>query len=155
MVKNPPANAGYITDVGLIPGSGWPLEEGMPTHSSILAWRIPWSLAGYSPWGHTVSRTQLSTRANPEQTPGGALAGNGQKALQAFGRFWACFWKQSESESRTRLFATPYSPWNFSTPTGVGSCSLLQGFSQHRVSHIAGRFCTSWATREAQEYWSG
>ena len=24
---------------------GWedPLEEGMPTHSSILAWRIPWT----------------------------------------------------------------------------------------------------------------
>ena len=30
-----------------------PLEKGMPTHSSILAWRIPWkkSLVGYSPWG--------------------------------------------------------------------------------------------------------
>ena len=35
---------------------GWedPLEEEMATHSSILAWEIPWteSLAGYSPWGH-------------------------------------------------------------------------------------------------------
>ena len=35
---------------------GWedPLEEGMTTHFSILAWRIPMdkrSLAGYSPWG--------------------------------------------------------------------------------------------------------
>ena len=31
-----------------------PLENGVATHSSILAWRIPWterSLAGYSPWG--------------------------------------------------------------------------------------------------------
>ena len=30
------------------------LEEEMATHSSILAWEIPWteSLAGYSPWGH-------------------------------------------------------------------------------------------------------
>ena len=30
-----------------------PLEEEMTTHSSILAWIIPWteSLAGYSPWG--------------------------------------------------------------------------------------------------------
>ena len=30
-----------------------PLEEGMATHSSILAWRIPWTedLAGYSLWG--------------------------------------------------------------------------------------------------------
>ena len=34
---------------------GWedPLEKEMATHSSILAWRIPWtrSLAGYSSWG--------------------------------------------------------------------------------------------------------
>ena len=29
------------------------LEKEMATHSSILAWRIPWkgSLVGYSPWG--------------------------------------------------------------------------------------------------------
>ena len=27
----------------LIPGLGRPLEEGMATHSSILAWRIPWT----------------------------------------------------------------------------------------------------------------
>ena len=33
VVKNPPANAG---DVGLIPGSGDPLEEGLANHSSIL-----------------------------------------------------------------------------------------------------------------------
>ena len=26
---------------------------------------------------------------------------------------------------------------------------------QTQVSHIAGEFLTSWATREAQEYWSG
>ena len=26
---------------------------------------------------------------------------------------------------------------------------------QTQVSHITGRFFTSWATREAQEYWSG
>ena len=34
---------------------GWedPLEEGMATHSSVLAWRIPmdWSLEDYRPWG--------------------------------------------------------------------------------------------------------
>ena len=29
-----------------------PLEEEMATCSSILAWRIPWSLVGYSPWFH-------------------------------------------------------------------------------------------------------
>ena len=41
MVKNPPARAGDIRDIGSIPGS--PLEEGMAAHSSILAWRIPWT----------------------------------------------------------------------------------------------------------------
>ena len=42
MVKNLPANAGDIRDAGSIPRSEDPLEEGMATHSSILAWRIPW-----------------------------------------------------------------------------------------------------------------
>ena len=41
VVKNIPVNAGDVRDVGLIPGSGDPLEKGMGTHSSILAWRIP------------------------------------------------------------------------------------------------------------------
>ena len=43
MVKNPPANAGDIIDVGLIPGWEGPLKEGTATLSSILAWRIPWT----------------------------------------------------------------------------------------------------------------
>ena len=37
VVKNPPANAGDIRDVGSIPGSEDPLEKEMATHSSILA----------------------------------------------------------------------------------------------------------------------
>ena len=43
MVKNPPANTGDVTDAGSIPGSEDPLEKGMATHFSILAWRIPWT----------------------------------------------------------------------------------------------------------------
>ena len=41
MVKNSYANAGDVTRQGL----GWedPLEEGMGTHSSIFARRIPWT----------------------------------------------------------------------------------------------------------------
>ena len=51
MVKNQPASAGDVRGLGLIPGLGNALEEGMATHSSILAWRIPQrSVAGYSPW---------------------------------------------------------------------------------------------------------
>ena len=41
MVKNPPANAGDVRDVGWTQGGEDPLEEAMATHSSILAWRIP------------------------------------------------------------------------------------------------------------------
>ena len=53
-----------------------------------------------------------------------------------------------------------YSPWNSpGQNTGVGSLSFLQGSSQPRnrtqVSCMAGGFFTSWATGEAQEYWSG
>ena len=40
VVKNLSANAG---DSGSIPGLGRSPEEGMGTHSSILAWRIPWT----------------------------------------------------------------------------------------------------------------
>ena len=40
VVKNLPANAG---DAGLIPGSEDPLEVETATHSSILAWNIPWT----------------------------------------------------------------------------------------------------------------
>ena len=42
-VKNPHANAGDIRDMGLILGQEDPLGKGMVTHSSILAWRIPWT----------------------------------------------------------------------------------------------------------------
>ena len=42
-----------------------PLEEGMATHSSILAWRIPWTEepGSYSPCG-CKSQTQLSTHTH-------------------------------------------------------------------------------------------
>ena len=40
MVKNLPANAG---DPRSILGGEDPMEKGMATHSSILAWEIPWT----------------------------------------------------------------------------------------------------------------
>ena len=57
MVKNPPASAGDVRDTDLIPGLGRSLEEGMATHSSVLAWRISWTEepGGYTPWGHRVA----------------------------------------------------------------------------------------------------
>ena len=43
VVKNPPANAGDVRDASGVLGLEDPLEEGMATHSSILAWEIPWT----------------------------------------------------------------------------------------------------------------
>ena len=43
VVKNPPANTGDIRDADSIPGSEDPLEKEMVTHSSILAWKVPWT----------------------------------------------------------------------------------------------------------------
>ena len=82
MVKNPPANTGDTRDVGSIPGSDpwvkkspWRRKE-MATHSSILAWEIPWteepdglqSMAlprvGYDRAGNTFSFTLTMTAYN-------------------------------------------------------------------------------------------
>ena len=41
MLKNLPADAGDVRDLGLIPGQEDPLEEGTAIHFSILVWRIP------------------------------------------------------------------------------------------------------------------
>ena len=41
VIKNSPANAGAIGDVGSVPGSGRSLEEEMATRFSSLAWKIP------------------------------------------------------------------------------------------------------------------
>ena len=79
VVKHAPANAGDVRDAGLIPGQEDPLEEDKAAHSSVLAWRTPWteeemtahpsvmpgephgqrSLVGHSPRGHK-SRTPLN-----------------------------------------------------------------------------------------------
>ena len=44
VVKNLPAmQETWVRSLGQIPGSGDPLEKEMTTHSSILAWEIPWT----------------------------------------------------------------------------------------------------------------
>ena len=62
MVKNPFANAGNIRDAGSFPGPEGPLEEGMTTHSNILAWRIPWieELGGLQSMGSQKNLSKLS-----------------------------------------------------------------------------------------------
>ena len=65
MIKNPPASVGDSRDMGLIPGQEDPLEEEMPTHSSILAWKIPWTeeLGGLQSMG--LQRCTGSAVKNP------------------------------------------------------------------------------------------
>ena len=41
--KNLPAKAGDIRDVGQSLSGENPVEDSIATHSSILAWRIPWT----------------------------------------------------------------------------------------------------------------
>ena len=51
--KESASNAG---DLGSTLSGKDPLQKGMATHFSILAWRIPQrSLEGYSPWDHEES----------------------------------------------------------------------------------------------------
>ena len=43
VVKNLAAKAEDVRDMGSIPGLGRSPEDEMATHSSVLAWRIPWT----------------------------------------------------------------------------------------------------------------
>ena len=43
VVKNLPANAGDAGNAGFIPGLGRSPGVGNGNHSSILAWKIPWT----------------------------------------------------------------------------------------------------------------
>ena len=57
-VKNPPAM--QETRIWSLGGED-PLEEGMAAHSSILAWRIPWTEESGAVPGVAKRQTQLSS----------------------------------------------------------------------------------------------
>ena len=58
LVKNLPASAGDARDTVRSLAQEDPLEWDMATHSSILAWKIPWTEepGGYT--GHGVAKSQ-------------------------------------------------------------------------------------------------
>ena len=62
--KNPPVNPGDTRDSGSIPGSEDPLKKEMATHSSILAWEIPWTeeSGGLTAHGVPKERHDLATK---------------------------------------------------------------------------------------------
>ena len=86
--KTSPANAGDLRDRDSIPGS-WkiPLEKEMAIHSSILAWRIPWTEQPGGGTLHGVTKRQqkrLSTHAGRmEQQRVGAWEDPGSNPLTA------------------------------------------------------------------------
>ena len=66
VVNNPAAGAGGARDVGLVPGRGDAVEKEMATHSSILAWKVPWTEepGGLQSVGsQSVGRTECSAAA--------------------------------------------------------------------------------------------
>ena len=70
-VKTPPAGAGGVRDVGQSLRREDPLEAGMATHSSVPAWRIPWTeeARGHrSPWVPKESDTAEATYHECTQT---------------------------------------------------------------------------------------
>ena len=60
--KNPPGNAGISGGVVQSLGQEDPLEVEMSIHSSILAWKIPWTeeLGGLQSVGSQKDQTQLN-----------------------------------------------------------------------------------------------
>ena len=131
------------------------LEKKMATPSIILSWKIPWT----EEHGGLQSIGSQRVRHNwvhasllyPSDSTSRYLSGKNQKVK----------WSESCSVMSDSLWPHGlYSPRNSpGQNTGVYSLPFSRGSSQPRdpteVSHIAGRFFTSWATREAQEYWSG
>ena len=78
MVKNPPANAGDIRDMGLIPGLGRSPGGGHGNPLQCSCWRIPWT---EEPGGlqsmELQSRTQLITQTHTHRFQENIYSGNG------------------------------------------------------------------------------
>ena len=62
VVNKLPANAGDVRDAGSVLGGGRSLEEGMATHSGVLAWRNPMDRGAWRATVHGVAKgwTRLS-----------------------------------------------------------------------------------------------
>ena len=102
----------------------------MVTHSSILAWEIPWTVEPGGLWFRGSKRVGRDWET--EQ-----LVWSKVKVAQLCATLWIL---------QARILEWVAFPFS-------------RGSSQPRdwtqVSCIAGRFFTSWATTEAQEYWNG
>ena len=137
------------------PSLGWedPLEEGLETHSSILAWRIPWTeepsgllSIGSQRAGHNWSNLACMHAC----FPGGSDSKESACNLRRL-RFHS--WVRSEVKwkllSHVQLFAIPWIVHGILQPRILEWVAILFSRDRTQVSHIAGGFFTNWATREA------
>ena len=135
-----------------------PLEKGKATHSSILAWRIPWTIwfMGLQRVGHDwVTFTFI---VDLQYSVSFRLIAKRLSFPYMYGLFLV-------AQSCRTLCVTPWTV-TFQAPLSMGifQARILQwvsmpssrGSSQPRdrtqVSHTAGGLFTSWATREAPIY---
>ena len=116
MIKNLPA----IWEAQ-VQSLGWedPLEERRATHSSILAWRIPWtrSLAGYISRGHKES--DMTERLTQHPSPQFRTLSKGFVKLQSF------LWHQLRALLKLYHSSTLFLP-NPTSQTSVVPIRLLQ-----------------------------
>ena len=71
--KTPPVIAGDTRETGVIPGQEGSLEDGIPTYSSILAWRIPMNRRAW----------QATVQCHKESDPA--------EAIQHTHSMWICY----------------------------------------------------------------
>ena len=124
MVKNLPAM--WETQVQSLVGK-IPLEKGMATHSSIIAWRIPGQrgLVGYSPWGHKEPEMneQLTRTHTFIEYLWTFIEPNGCQRLSKDKTAWGvhlCWSGESPSSGPVGIFPVP---WPFCSMTGA--CFVL------------------------------
>ena len=123
----------------------------------ISSWEWFWSL----PMGFPDSSVSKESTCSAGESESCSVASNSLRPhgiLQARILEWVAFpFSRGSSQPRSPTLQTdslPAEPQGKPKNTEVGSLSLLQQIFPTQVSCIAGGFFTSWATREAQEYWS-
>ena len=138
MVKNLPANAGDMKRT-FNPWMGKILEEGMATHSSILAWTIPWSeeLDGLQePMGHKRVKQDWSILASHST---GTQNGSGRIPSTVFLPPWDSFPCEWQCVSRSKC-NYGRKPWVFSLAHFLSNWPWYFGMllTQNMLNHFQG-----------------
>ena len=136
---------------------GWedPLEEGMATHSSILAWRIPWTQEpgglqsmGSQKVGHswmTKHSTQLEQNRDVLECVEVHFMKSGAK-VQQLQRHWTVLWKVTKNESSSSLPLLDSSLWVPSAHLASAFCFSRLALFSVPVGHFSRCVCSRAST---------